>query len=201
MNGLNMDLTDIEKDCWLRLLNGSLKSKDSLHNPVVANTSKEIINMRTVVLRNVNTKNKTLAFHTDIRSGKWNELQQNNNISWLFYDAPARFQIRLGGKVTLHQNDSIADEAWLKSNANSRKVYLATLAPSSKTDIPTSGLPAVFESNNPSLEETELGRKNFGIVVTKALWMEWLWLNSAGHRRAEFTYKEDGNFDANWVIP
>ena len=70
-DGFSLSLTDIEKDCWLRILNGSLKSKDPLHNPVVANSNTGVVNMRTVVLRSVDTKNKTLAFHTDIRSGKW----------------------------------------------------------------------------------------------------------------------------------
>ncbi len=201
INGLELNLNDIEKDCWLRILNGSLKSKDPLHNPVVANTSEGIVNMRTVVLRSVNTKEKTLVFHTDIRSGKWNELQKNSNISWLLYDAPARFQIRVGGTASLHHVDDMADKAWLKSNENSRKIYLGENAPSRKSDLPISGLPIIFDSKNPTMEESEAGRKNFGIVVTKANWVEWLWLNSAGHRRAAFYYKDDLSFEASWLLP
>ena len=200
-DGFSLSLTDIEKDCWLRILNGSLKSKDPLHNPVVANSNTGVVNMRTVVLRSVDTKNKTLAFHTDIRSGKWNELQQNNDISWLFYDAHARFQIRVGGNATLHYNDANADKAWLKSNVNSRKIYLGESAPSQKSAIPTSGLPEIFENSNPTLEESEAGRKNFGVVLTKATWVEWLWLNSAGHRRAAFYYKADLSFETSWLLP
>ena len=201
INGLELNLADIEKDCWLRLLNGSLRSKDPFHNPVVANQQNNIVNMRTVVLRSVSTKNRTLAFHTDIRSGKWNELKQNNNISWLFYDAAARFQIRVGGIASLHQTDEVANEAWQKSNANSRKIYMGEIAPSLISNLPTSGLPAEFESCNPLLEETEIARKNFGIVITKTNWVEWLWLNSAGHRRAKFEYNSNTDFKANWLIP
>jgi pyridoxamine 5'-phosphate oxidase len=183
------------------LLNGSLKGRDPLHNPVVANTNAYGINMRTIVLRKVDTAQKTLAFHTDIRSGKWNELMENNNTSWLFYDAAARIQIRLSGKVSLHVDDAIAKEAWLKCTANSRKIYMGDIAPSEQSDIPTSGMPIVFQSTDPTLEESEAGRKNFGVTITKVNWMEWLWLNSAGHRRASFTYNDDNTVLATWLVP
>ncbi len=203
IDGINYNLADIEKDCCIRILNGSLKGKDPLHNATVANTNTHThgINMRTVVLRKVNTAEKTLAFHTDIRSGKWNELQKNNNISWMFYDAAGRIQIRLAGKATLHHDDELADEAWLKSNENSRKIYMGEVSPSLQSEVPTSGLPTAFENVNPTLEESEVGRKNFGVVITKVNWMEWLWLNSQGHRRAGFNYETNGNIKCNWLVP
>ena len=49
--------------------------------------------------------------------------------------------------------------------------------------------------------QSEEGRKNFGVVTTKIKWMEWLWLNSSGHRRANFVYDEAGAFTANWLVP
>jgi pyridoxamine 5'-phosphate oxidase len=201
INGINFDLADIEKDCWIRMLNGSLKSKDTMHNPVVANIENGIVSMRTVVLRNVDTKNKTILLHTDIRSGKWKGLKKNNTLSWLFYDAQSRFQIRVGGIAKLHHNDSIADEAWGRSSANSRKIYLGDEAPSEISDIPTSGLDAKFEFNNPTVEETEIGRKNFGVVVTKVNWVNWLWLSSTGHRRAKFKYDSELNLKGSWLVP
>jgi pyridoxamine 5'-phosphate oxidase len=201
IDGIDYNLTDLEKDCWIRLLNGSLKAKDPLHSPTVANVSAYGINLRTVVLRKVNTTEKTLIFHTDIRSGKWNELHQNENISWLFYDAAVRIQIRLAGVATLHKADNIADDAWQKSNTSSRKVYMGDIAPSLKSNIPTSGLPTAFETENPTLEESEVARKNFGVVITKVNWMEWLWLNIKGHRRASFTYNVYNTFEGNWLIP
>ena len=61
-DGLTYTLTEIEKDCWLRLLNGSLRSKDAFHNPVVANVSGNLPVTRTVVLRKVITAEKKLFF-------------------------------------------------------------------------------------------------------------------------------------------
>lgn len=201
INGIQFNLTELEKDCWVRLLNGSLKSRDALHHPVVANVNSSGVNLRTVVLRAVNTSEKKLFFHTDIRSGKWAELEKQNQISWLFYDAAARFQIRVGGQATLHTIDALADTAWAKSNASSRKIYMGPLAPSQITMLPASGLPPAFEDKDPTIEESEIGRKNFGIVETTADWMEWLWLNSKGHRRASFKYKEDKSIEADWLLP
>ncbi len=201
IDGIEYSLEGLEKDAWLRLLNGSFKYKDVLHNPVVANVNQHGVNIRTVVLRKVNITKKQLVFHTDVRSGKWNDLQQQNNISWLFYDAPGKIQIRLSGTATLHQDDAVAEEAWTTSTMSSRKIYLVETGPSTIAASPVSGLPAAFEANDPTPEESLAGRKNFGVVITTVTWMEWLWLNSKGHRRAGFTYAKDGNFKADWLIP
>ena len=201
IDGIEYSLEGLEKDVWLRILNGSVKYKDVLHNPVVANVNQHGVNIRTVVLRKVNIAEKQLAFHTDIRSGKWKDLQQQNNISWLFYDAPGRIQIRLSGTATLHQDDAVAEAAWTTSTMSSRKIYLGETGPSAIAASPVSGLPAAFEANDPSPEESRAGRKNFGVVITTVTRMEWLWLNSKGHRRAGFTYSEDGSFKGDWLIP
>ena len=201
IDGIEYDLTALEKDCWVRILNGSLQYKNPLHNPVVANVNEQGINMRTVVLRKVNIEKRQLFFHTDIRSGKWQEFKNNNSASWLFYHPSAMLQIRLSGVATLHQDDIFADEAWINTRVSGRKNYLGISGPSSLSLVPASGLLPKFDREDPTPEESEVGRKNFGIISTQIQWMEWLWLNSGGHRRATFQYKPDGKFSANWLIP
>ena len=201
INQLLYTLTDLEKDSWVRLLNGSLKGKDPLHNATVANNSKDGISIRTVVLRKVNIVQKQIAFHTDVRSGKWQELADGDKISWLFYDAAARIQLRLSGHITKHSDDAIANEAWQSSTTNSKKVYTGTQAPSSITPIPISGLDEKIESSKIASEDVEIGKPNFGLIITKVKWMEWLFLSSKGHRRANFSYNDDDSFVAQWLIP
>ncbi len=201
INQLLYTLTDLEKDCWIRLLNGSLKGKDPLHNAAVANYSEEGISLRTVVLRNVNVAQKQITFHTDVRSGKWKELKDGDRVSWLFYDAVARIQLRLSGQITKYHNDTIANEAWQKSSTNSKKVYMGSEAPSSISTIPTSGLDESIDSAKITDEAVEIGKPNFGLVITKVKWMEWLFLSSKGHRRASFHYNDDDTFTAEWLIP
>jgi 3-hydroxyisobutyrate dehydrogenase len=201
INDTSFTLKELEQEVWKRLEKGALSYKDAMHNPVVANVNTHGVNMRTVVLRKVWQPQKQLAFYTDTRSGKWKELAIQNNISWLFYDAANYIQIRLSGDVTLHHDDSIAATSWDATTMNNRRNYSGEERPSSVIEFPLSGLPAAFETNDATSEDSLNGRKNFGVVITKVQWMEWLWLNNSGHRRATFTYLEDGSFTANWLIP
>lgn len=198
MNNISYSIDELEKDCWARLLNGAIKSRDPFHTPYVATLSNGEVNMRTVVLRKAFPLLKELRFHTDIRSNKWKELEANNTISALFYDASARIQLRVKGKAILHFKNEITTEAWQKTVLSSRRCYLTELSPSSFTDLPTSGLSAEIEQENFTLEESEVGEKHFGIVSIHVETMEWLWLNHAGHRRAFFDYEHDSY---KWMIP
>jgi general stress protein 26 len=201
INETSVTLKELEQDVWKRLEKGAISYKDALHNSVVANVNTHGVNMRTVVLRKAWPPQKQLAFYTDTRSGKWKELDKQNTISWLFYDAENCIQIRLSGDATLHHDDSIAAESWDATTINNRRNYSGRERPSSVVEFPLSGMPAAFETNDPTPEDSLNGRKNFGVVITKVQWMEWLWLNNNGHRRATFTYMEDGSFTANWLIP
>ncbi|MBC7536338.1 MAG: pyridoxamine 5'-phosphate oxidase family protein [Ferruginibacter sp.] len=201
IDGIAYDLPAIEKDCWVRILNGSLQYKNPLHNPVVANVNEHGVNLRTVVLRKVDIEKRQVCFHTDIRSGKWEELKNNNKVSWLFYHPSSMLQIRMSGTATLHQDDLFADEAWANTRISGRKIYLGDEGPSSLSAFPASGLSPKFDREDPTPEESEAGRKNFAIISTQIHWMEWLWLNSGGHRRATFQYTADGKFSANWLLP
>jgi pyridoxamine 5'-phosphate oxidase len=201
IDGIKYDLPALEKDCWNRLVNGAVQGRNPMHNAVVANMGPAGINMRTVVLRKAWPTEKRLSFYTDIRSGKWAEIEQYNPVSWLLYDAGARIQIRASGLASLHQTDELADQAWSGNNILNRKNYLSVLIPSAASSNPVSGLSQEIESDEISLEQTEEGRKNFGVISTQIKWMEWLWLNDNGHRRASFVYDEPGGFSANWLVP
>jgi 3-hydroxyisobutyrate dehydrogenase len=191
-------LSELENDCWLRLLNGSLKSRDAFHTAAVATLQQGAISLRTVVLRHVLPAKKQLRFHTDIRSPKWQELQQSNIISLLFYDAAARMQLRINGVATRHYGDAVAETAWQKTGLSSRRCYLAEAPPSSPAAFPTSGFDETYALRNPTEEESEAGKKHFGVVSIQAQSMDWLWLHHTGHRRAFFDYAKGEN---RWLVP
>ena len=198
INNISYNLSDLEKDCWSRLVTGATKSKDSFHTPSIATLSQSEVSMCTVVLRKAIPTERALRFHTDIRSNKWAELALNNSISALFYDASARIQLRVKGKAILHFNNELTREAWKKTTLSSRKCYLTEFSPSSLVASPTSGLAEAIEQENFSLLESEVGYQNFGIVSIQVESIDWLWLNHAGHRRAFFDYKRDS---FQWMIP
>ncbi len=198
MNEKQYNLSSIEKDCWQRMIDGVLQSRNQFHHPVVANSTAAGVNMRTVVLRAACSVEKTLRFYTDIRTGKWTALQQDKSISWLFYDTESRIQIRASGKASLHQNDELANHAWDNVNPTSRKNYSSILSPSAEIIVPPDGMQepvAIADQKN------EAGRGNFGVVVSKVLWMEWLWLNPPCHYKANFMYDAQGDFTASWLVP
>ncbi|WP_439505825.1 hypothetical protein [Sediminibacterium sp.] len=198
INNIYFNLTQLEKDCWNRLVNGAVKSKDAFHAPCVGSISNGEVSMRTMVLRKALPIEKVLRFHTDIRSRKWNELALNNSISALFYDSAARIQLRVKGKAVLHFDSAITAEAWQKTALSGRRSYLTTNSPSSFSDIPTSGLAEKVEQENFTVEESEVGQQNFGIVDVQVESIDWLWLHHAGHRRAFFDYVIG---DFRWMVP
>jgi 3-hydroxyisobutyrate dehydrogenase len=169
-----------------------------VETPFVATQCNGDINLRTVVLRKALPEIKELRFHTDTRSKKWKELTLNPSISALFYDAADRIQIRVKGRAVLQFNNDITAAAWQKTSLSSRRCYLTNFDPSSFTDNPTSGLTEHIEQENFTLEESEIGYQNFGIVSIQVQNIDWLWLHHAGHRRAFFGYT-DGSFQ--WMIP
>lgn len=195
------DLANIETDCWQRMFNGTGQGTHPFRTAVVGNADADKVHMRTVVVRKVNTIRKHVSFYTDTRSVKWKQLQHQPGCSLLFYDPNEQIQIRLSGNASLHQLDELADKAWSETGITNRRNYLSDSAPSTSSPVATDGLDAIKEIESLSLAETEKGCKNFGVVVIAVDWMEWLWLNREGHRRAIFNYTTDGSFTASWLIP
>jgi 3-hydroxyisobutyrate dehydrogenase len=198
INSISFSIDELEKDCWIQLVNGAIKSRSPFHTPCVATLNNGEVSMRTVVLRKALPLLKELRFHTDTRSNKWKELQNHDTISALFYDSSTRVQIRVKGKAILHFNDEMTSEAWQKTSLSSRRCYLTEASPSSFSTTPTSGLSEDVEQENFTLAESEVGAQHFGIVSIQVESLEWLWLNHAGHRRAFFDYVNDSY---RWMIP
>jgi 3-hydroxyisobutyrate dehydrogenase len=195
---INFSLEDLEQDIWVRLVTGAVKSRNPFHTPCVATMDKGEVSLRTVVLRKALAKERELRFHTDIRSPKWLELSLNPSISALFYDAGDRIQLRVKGHAVLQYKNDLTAEAWKNTTSSSRRCYLTLHSPSSFAEIPTSGLSEEIEQENFTMEESEAGYSNFGIVSIQVQSIDWLWLNHAGHRRALFDYEKDSY---QWMIP
>lgn len=185
---------------WEALQQGARFRTHAFHTGVIATISNGAPQARTVVLRKVLPESRTLIFHTDYRSKKISELTQNPNISWLFYNPEVRVQLRLSGKAILHHDSDLANLQWKNTKLFSRRCYLS-IAPSSILTKPESGLPESLLRRNPTIEESEAGRENFTVVETRIQTIDWLWLNSSGHRRAKFVWQENGEKIANWIVP
>jgi hypothetical protein len=200
-DGILLRLPDIERDCWEELEKGCLQARHPFHQPAIATVNYKVPEIRTVVLRKVIPSLKQLHFHTDRRSGKYKEIMEFPNVSWLFYDFGSKLQIRINAVAVLHTDDADADGAWDITGMNSRKTYMIDRGPSTISARPTSGLDDRFIQNDPTEKESETGRKNFCLVKSCVNSIDWLWLNSRGHKRAKFKYVNTDLVSADWLIP
>ena len=65
---------------------------------------------------------------------------------------------------------------------------------------PTSGLSKDIDNSKYTIEESEIGYKNFCVIENFIESIEWLYLAAKGHRRAYFSLKN--NFvEKKWLIP
>ena len=194
----NKDL--ILDEIWALLNKGVHDRNEDFRLPVIVLSSHRGPDARIVVLRGAFKERNVLRFHTDIRSEKIEFIKKNNQIYFLFYNKQKKIQVRASGTATIHYKNEITKEAWVKTQVISRKCYLASHAPGTESDIPTSGIPKEFEGKNVPIEESEIGYENFSIIESKINSFEWLYLASKGHRRAKIELTDHGS-KTYWVTP
>jgi len=199
INQISYNLEDILQDCWHRLINGAISAKHPFHSPSIATIREDYPEIRTVILRKAIPSEKTLIFHTDYRSPKVKQIQKNKAISWLFYDAKARIQLRIKTLATIHHQDELSLHRWNESRLQSKKCYLVDPAPSTPTELPTDGL-VHFEKFDLTEETAASGYENFAVVRNVITQIDWLFLKHDGHRRAQFKFEEN-DVKMNWVVP
>lgn len=200
INQINYNLDEILADCWHRLINGVSSAKHPFHNPTLGTINEDFAELRTVVLRKVIPAEKCIIFHTDYRSPKIQQIQKNNKVSWLFYDEKARIQIRLKAEATIHYQDDLSLTRWKDSRLESRRCYMVSPAPSVLSAIATDGLPQNLTVKDVTEDNVAAAYENFVVVKTEIKEIDWLYLNHAGHRRAQFIYEEN-DVKKYWVIP
>ena len=193
------DLNEIEKKLWALLVRAVNDRSSEFRTPVFICGDKNNLDGRVVVLRKVDEKNLSLQFHSDIRSTKIDAIKKNSNSSLLFYGKKEKIQLRMKVESQLHYNDEITKESWNKTGHISRKCYLVTNGPGTKSEKPTSGLDNKFDNFDFTKEESEAGYKNFCVVKSKIKSIEWLYLAAKGHRRALIDFQGSKKFS--WLIP
>ena len=118
----------------------------------------------------------------------------------MFYDKSEKVQLRILGKTQVNYQNEITKKSWKETAHMSRQCYLGVKSPGSNSLNPTSGLTEDIDNSKYSIEESEVGYKNFCVVETNIKSIEWLYLAAKGHRRACFTLKND-LLEKKWLIP
>jgi hypothetical protein len=151
--------------------------------------------VRTVVLRGVEAAAGRLRVHTDRRSAKWAEIAAEPRVELHAYDARAKLQVRLRGRVLPQAEGPLADAAWTASAPGSRACYRAALAPGLSLADPAEADPD--PARRAEAGELE-GRDRFAVLLLEAARVEWLWLAAGGHRRAAHE-RVGGDPGAGWT--
>ena len=189
-NSLELTLLEAEN----LISDGVENSKSMFHTPVLSTFVEKTISTRTVVLREFDSKNRTLRFHTDSRSGKIEELKENSISSVHGYDPDLKVQIRLKGKTSLHIDNEISKKAWAESREMSKICYSVKDSPGNKISSPEP-----FDLIKEEID-IELGYNNFAVLHFSYDSLEFLFLKGAGHRRSLFDWSSD-QLESSWLIP
>jgi pyridoxamine 5'-phosphate oxidase len=183
-------------------VDGVNNRKSAAHHPVVGTIDEDgRPSQRVMILRECNWPASMLRLHTDQRSTKISQISNNDNMSILIYDEPARLQIRLSGKSCVGTKES-AQSAWDASTEFARRCYMTISAPGEESGAPTSGLPAWIEGKKPTEEMLGTAQDNFATLLFTFDTIDWLYLAHRGHRRAKFIRDIQTNaWNGKWLIP
>ena len=188
---------------WDLLERGASDRRHGFHTPALATTGLDgIPQVRTVVLRAADKANRSLRIHTDRRAPKVREIEAQDRVSVVFYAPAQKTQVRVSGVATLHMGqDPVALDAWSMISRFGRRCYLASAGPGTPASVPTSGLPAAFEGQEPTWEATEAGLDQFTAIQVRVATLDWLHLAHTGHRRARFIWDDEGLPIGSWCAP
>lgn len=202
INDVNYNLSGLEELAWRKLVNGYSKKKNGFRTMCVGTIStKNDTSLRIVINRKVDELQKTIYFYTDNRSRKFEDLQNDDRITLLFYDARQNIQITAKAKATFHTNDTLALDKWRTTSPQARLGYMTIEAPNTKSDKPTLGYEERFSEIKPTETESDLFQKNFSVVACQVYELEFLYLNYLGNRKANFYYKNEVLIDSFWAVP
>ena len=195
-------LGEVLRSAWGELERAALDRRHGFHVPTLATVGIDGAPCaRSVVLRRVLREAGEIHCHTDLRSAKVAEIAREPRVAWHFYAPERKLQLRVAAIAEFESAGVRADEGWARSALSSRRCYLAPRAPGSACDAPSPNLPDGILDRRPTEEETIPGRANFGVVITRATGIDWLFLASEGHQRARFTRGADGSWSGSWLEP
>ncbi|WP_299474872.1 pyridoxamine 5'-phosphate oxidase family protein [uncultured Roseibium sp.] len=191
-------LTTIEEDAWSALHDATTGRDRPYRYLTLASLGRcDFPEARTIVLRSVDRTTRTLEFHTDTRSPKWLELQQNGNATVLGYSDQTRVQLRLRGSVRLaFPGSEQAERAWNTLPSHTRATY-------------TGGPPGDALPDETAVSDTEglhpvdaSGKTSFGVLFFKTLALDWCRLERQNNLRAKFSYDDEGKLESlGWIAP
>ena len=185
---MSVILTDI----WRHFTRANHDKKHPFRYGVLGTQSliKGEIAMRTVVMRRFNIDAYAIDCYTDYRSPKVQQIQANQQVSWLFYHARQKLQIRLKATAIIHHNNDLTRQMWQQLPQYARRDYLTINAPSSHT-----------HSSNVDYLSTD-NDAYFCIITSHITAIDYLQLSRDQHQRLLFIKnQQSGTFETKQLVP
>lgn len=169
-------LDDIQSEIWRQL---EMAVGDNAHpwrTPVLATVSGHLADARTVVLREVEARDRRFLIYTDERASKVAQLLSHPVGTLVMWSQPLGWQLRCRVHLAIEMSGLAASSRWARIKLSpAAQDYLSPLAPGSVIDAPA-GPPA----------HATVARDYFSIITAQVLSVDWLELHEQGHRRARF---------------
>ncbi len=181
-------LEDIFQNIWQQLRRGKNDKKHAFRFGTFVTINGTFPNPRTVVLRKVEQAKAELWLYTDLRSPKVEEVRNNKNVAWHFYNPKQQVQLRMYGTVAILHNETITNEIWQNLPDYGKSDYLTRQPPGS---LKLNDSKRLLSTNN---------AENFCVLVTAINTIDWLQLSRDGHQRGRFERSQDG-WKSDWLIP
>lgn len=202
INGVNYDLIGLEEFAWKKLINGYSKKKNGFRTMCLGTIGPDNASaLRIVINRKVDELQKSICFHTDNRSRKFQDIKSDNRVSLLFYDARQKIQIAIKAHAFLPENNLLAIDRWKATSPQARLGYMTIESPNTKSEKPTLGYNEKFSEIKPTDIESDFYQKNFDVIVCKVYELEFLYLDYSGNRKANFYYENGVLKNSFWVVP
>ena len=177
----------IIKSEWKNINLGIQKAKHDYHSFVFSTVLKNSPNSRTVILRDFDENKPAIWFHSDRRSKKISHLEENKNVSALFYDKSRKVQLRINGIADIEEDIEHNKKIWDSMKPESKLCYMGPYAPSQKI---SQFEPNTLEKSAHDLdkEDEHLGLSRFCRIRITIKKLDWLKLDYKGHQRLEFKF-------------
>ncbi|MDR5820723.1 pyridoxamine 5'-phosphate oxidase family protein [Caballeronia sp. LZ043] len=147
--------------------------------------------VRTVVLRRTCRAQRSLMFHTDLRSTKVAELRRDARIALIGCDMDAGKQLRLTGTARIVEDPRDTRPVWEASRPRTLIVYRAPVAPGTPVSTPAEAHP------DPATTD---GFEHFCLIEIAVSGIDYLHLAPEGHVRARFHF-DAGSWRGQWLAP
>ena len=179
--------TDERELCWDEFERATRERAHAFRQPVVMSVDEEgYPSGRVLTLRAVDRGKGKLRFHVDRRSPKFTQWMRQPVVGAVFYDGPAKWQVRVKGLAELHFDDGLSTAAWEATHPMGKRTYLTTAAPGQELDWDSgSSYPFGLELRRPTPEESAAGYANFAVVLVEVIALDLLHLAKDGHQRLQ----------------